>query len=183
MTANAMEQDRQRCIEAGMNDAVIKPIEPEQLRAVLLRWVGGASNSPVDANPRQQPTSATTEALPEISGLDTALGLSRMAGNRTLYLTILRRYAEGQASACDQIHEALANGEIATAERLAHTMKGVCGTIGATVVEGLAGAVEAALKDYLPPTEVQRRLQELEAPAMKLIAALTAQMPAPVKTA
>jgi two-component system sensor histidine kinase/response regulator len=189
MTANAMEQDRRRCIEAGMNDAVIKPIDPQELWDKLLRWIrlteppapAATPHSARAATPPQRPESPAASAVPGvpqgIAGLDTELGLSRMLGKRTLYLAMLRRYVAGQKDVCAQIHQALAIGDMPTAERLAHTTKGVSGNVGATVVQDLAGALEQSLKDYEPPLDVQRRLSELESLLAVLIAALEARLP------
>jgi two-component system sensor histidine kinase/response regulator len=189
MTANAMEQDRRRCIEAGMNDAVIKPIDPQELWDKLLRWIrlteppapAATPHSARAATPPQRPESPAASVVPGvpqgIAGLDTELGLSRMLGKRTLYLAMLRRYVAGQKDVCAQIHQALAIGDMPTAERLAHTTKGVSGNVGATVVQDLAGALEQSLKDYEPPLDVQRRLLELESLLAVLIAALEARLP------
>jgi two-component system sensor histidine kinase/response regulator len=187
MTANAMEQDRRRCIEAGMNDAVIKPIDPQELCATLLRWVRMSEPAPItasaaaaaDARKPEAPASASTSSLPlRVAGLDTTLGLSRMLGKKALYLAMLRRYVSGQRTVCAQIHEALAMGDMPTAERLAHTTKGVSANVGATGIQNLAGALEQSLREYHPPVDVQQRLLELERPLAKLIGALELQLPA-----
>ncbi len=180
MTANAMEQDRQRCLESGMNDVVVKPIDPSQLWKVLLQWV-----TPCDAPPAG-PAQAVTRgapgrggepaaALPEgIAGLDVALGLSRMMGKKSLYVAMLRRYAAAQKTLCEQVHAALAAGDLATAERLAHIAKAVSGNIGATGIQHLSGMLEQSLKDFMPPLDVQERLHQLQAPLGALIEALEA---------
>jgi HPt (histidine-containing phosphotransfer) domain-containing protein len=72
----------------------------------------------------------------------------------------------------------LADGDLATAERLAHTTKAVAGTVGATVIQDLAEALETALREYHPPVDVQRRLSELEQPLATLVAALETRLPA-----
>jgi two-component system, sensor histidine kinase and response regulator len=179
MTANAMESDRQRCLEAGMNDVVVKPIDPEALWDTLLRWVRQD-----EALPTRQPEgravgpAAPPAGLPRgVPGLDTALGLRRMAGKPKLYLAMLRRYVDGQRDVCAKVHEALAIGDIPTAERLAHTAKGVSGTIGAPQVEALAAALELSLKEYHPPVDVQQRLRDLETPLAELVTALEVQLP------
>jgi two-component system, sensor histidine kinase and response regulator len=179
MTANAMESDRQRCLEAGMNDVVVKPIDPEALWDTLLRWVRQE-----EALPARQPEgravgpAAPPAGLPQgVPGLDTALGLRRMAGKPKLYLAMLRRYVDGQRDVCAKVHEALAIGDIPTAERLAHTAKGVSGTIGAPQVEALAAALELSLKEYHPPVDVQQRLRDLEGPLAELVTALEVQLP------
>jgi two-component system, sensor histidine kinase and response regulator len=180
MTANAMEMDRQRCLEAGMNDVVVKPIDPEDLWTTLLRWVR-QEEAPAAPAPQVPPVALTAAApagLPQgIPGLDTVLGLQRMSGKRKLYLAMLRRYIDGQRDICAKVHEALAIGDIPTAERLAHTAKGVSGTIGATEVEALAAGLELSLKEYRPPVEVQQRLHDLEEPLAELVAALEVQLP------
>jgi two-component system, sensor histidine kinase and response regulator len=185
MTANAMEQDRRKCIEAGMNDAVIKPIDPQDLWDTLLRWVRLSEPAPVSglsaarADKRDRPASGSRQDLPQgIAGLDTSLGLSRMLGKKHLYVAMLRRYVTGQRDVCAQVHEALAMGDMPTAERLAHTTKAVSANIGATGIQNLAAALEQSLKNYDPPVDVQRRLLELQQPLATLIAALEAQLPA-----
>ena len=180
MTANAMEQDRRRCIDAGMNDAVIKPIDPQQLWEALLRWipVGNPMGAAVDG-PAPAPKAPVPGELPAgIAGLDIALGLRRMAGKKSLYRAMLARYATGQADVCDRIHDALAMGDIPAAERLAHTTKGVSGSIGATGVEALAGALENSLRNYDPPVQVQAHLEELRQSLRQLVAALARELPA-----
>jgi two-component system sensor histidine kinase/response regulator len=186
MTANAMEQDRRKCIEAGMNDAVIKPIDPQNLWDTLLRWVrlDEPASTPACEVPvgTQRAANADTSSVPgvplNIAGLDTDLGLTRMLGKRTLYLAMLRRYVTGQKGVCEQIHQALAMGDMPGAERLAHTTKGVSGNIGATGIQNLAGALEQSLKDYHPPLDVQQRLLELEGPLAALIEALEYELTA-----
>ncbi|MES2941060.1 MAG: response regulator [Pseudomonadota bacterium] len=174
MTANAMEQDRRRCIEAGMNDAVIKPIDPEELWNALLKWLpqdGIAPAAGAQAADAAPPRGG--DDLPEgVAGLDTTLGLSRMLGKKPLYLAMLRRYMQGQKHVCAQIHDALAVGDMPTAERVAHTTRSVAGNLGASAVEELAAALERSLKDYAPPVEVQQRLLELELAQAALIGEL-----------
>ena len=186
MTANAMEQDRRKCIEAGMNDAVIKPIDPQDLWDTLLRWVRldepastPACEVPVGTQRAANAAASSVPGVPQnIAGLDTSLGLNRMLGKRTLYLAMLRRYVTGQKGVCEQIHQALAMGDMPGAERLAHTTKGVSGNIGATGIQNLAGALEQSLKDYHPPLDVQQRLLELEGPLAALIEALEYELTA-----
>ncbi|MBI5278506.1 MAG: response regulator [Burkholderiales bacterium] len=178
MTANAMEADRQKCIAAGMNDYLVKPIDPKELDAMLLRWIrpaGAPLQEPPAAQPRPAP--AVADGVPQgIAGLDTALGLSRMAGKKPLYLAMLQRYAAGQAPAAQQVRDALAAGDAATAERVAHTLKGVSANVGATTVEQLAAALERAFKDGRPPQEVARHLDALQGPLADLTGAIANQL-------
>jgi two-component system sensor histidine kinase/response regulator len=177
MTANAMPQDRQKCLDAGMNDFVVKPIDPEDVTAILLRWV----------RPRPQlarPTPAGVPArapgdLPQVPGLDTVAGLARMVGKKPLYLNLLRRYAAGQKDAAVQARDAFARGDVAAAQRVAHTLRGVSGNMGAIRVEALAAALENALRDGQPGAEVARHLAALEPELDALVGALEAQLAQP----
>jgi CheY-like chemotaxis protein len=181
MTANAMEKDRQRCIESGMSDVVIKPIDPEVLWKTLARWLGGKGTTDgpgcLPVNIAQKAVMGVHNLPQDIPGLDTSLGLRRMIGKRPLYIAMLGRYVAGQRQVCTQIREALAAGDAAAAERLAHTTKGVSGNVGATSIEKLAGALEQSLREHNPALEIQRRLDRLEGPLSDLITALESQLP------
>ncbi|HSV34922.1 MAG TPA: response regulator [Ramlibacter sp.] len=182
MTANAMEQDRRKCMEAGMNDFLVKPIDPEDMWTVLLRWLRPRRPTPAAATPKVPAATAAgspPDDLPQgIDGLDTTLGLSRMMGKKSLYLAMLKRYVAGQRDVTQDIRQALAAGDAATAERLAHTTKAVSGNVGATLVQERATALEAALRQAASPAQTQRLLLELEAPMADLLAALAAQLDA-----
>ena len=146
MTAHAMVEERERCLAAGMNDHVTKPIEPDVLYQTLARWFQRrpAAETPVRAEKRP---GAAEAALPQVPGVDTASGLRRVAGNLTLYRNLLGKFVEGQGAAADAIRKALREGDRALAERVSHTLKGVAGNIGAAAVQATAGAVERAIRD------------------------------------
>jgi signal transduction histidine kinase/DNA-binding response OmpR family regulator/HPt (histidine-containing phosphotransfer) domain-containing protein/HAMP domain-containing protein len=144
MTAHATVEERQRCLAAGMNDHVAKPIDPVVLFDTLGRYYRPAVEPGVGtASPAEVPRHDAP--LPSVEGLDTADGLLRVAGNRKLYLKLLRQFVEQQAPAPARITDALAAGDHATAERLAHTVKGVAGNLGAGAVQAAAGALEQAI--------------------------------------
>jgi PAS domain S-box-containing protein len=146
MTAHATIEERQRCIAAGMNDHVAKPIDPAALYDVLARYGGAGHASPPSASPGD-PAEAVPAGLPEVDGLDVAQGLRRVVGNRKLYLKLLRQFVEGHADEADAIRESLDKGDRAVAERLAHTVKGTAGNLAAGPVQAAAGALERAIRD------------------------------------
>jgi len=171
MTANAMEQDRQQCLDSGMNDFLSKPIDPRELLGVLVRWI--------PARAFAAPAAARLPGfdLPQgIAGLDTVLGLANMAGKEGLYMAILRRYVDGQRAVGQQIRRALGRGDRSTAHRLAHALKGVSANIGATWVQAQALALEKAIRDGEPLENLQMRLVELELPLDSLLQSLDAQL-------
>jgi two-component system, sensor histidine kinase and response regulator len=178
MTANAMEQDRRKCRDAGMNDFLVKPIDPQEMFAILLRWgrqlrASAEVVAPV-RQPAQLPPAAASGAGPfdHIEGLDTALGLSRMMGKKSLYAAMLKRYLAGQQQVVAEIRQALADGDTATAERLAHTTKAVSGNVGATAIQERAAALEAAIGEHRDAGDLARCLDELEAPLARLLVQL-----------
>jgi PAS domain S-box-containing protein len=148
MTAHAMAEERDRCLAAGMNDHVSKPIEPEVLYQTLARWLRRGAQAAAPASRRRTaPANTVDEAeIPAIAGVDTGSGLRRVAGNKALYLNLLRKYSESQAGTAGAIKRALEGGDRALAERLAHSLKGVSGNIGALRVQDAAAEVERAAR-------------------------------------
>jgi two-component system sensor histidine kinase/response regulator len=99
--------------------------------------------------------------LPSIEGLDSADGLRRVGGNKRLYTKLLRQFASQQADAVGQIRAALATNDRESATRLAHTLKGVAGNLGAGHVQNAAAAVEALLRDRSPADATGQSLEQL----------------------
>jgi HPt (histidine-containing phosphotransfer) domain-containing protein len=161
---------------AGMNDHVAKPIEPEDLWKTLLKWIKPRRSTAAAAEVKPQ---ADLDAdLPSgIEGLDMVSGLRRVLGKKPLYLSMLRKFVSGQKSATAEIIEVLQGNDWGTAERLAHTLKGVSGNIGATGLQQLAEKLEAAIKERQPRKTVDDRLDELKKPLENLIAQLEQKLP------
>jgi len=185
MTANALAGDRERSLAAGMNDHVTKPIDPDALFEALLRWL--PERAPAVPAPAASATPASSAAaasglapddpLSTVPGLDAADGLRRVLGKREAYVSLLRTFASGQAGAPEAIQAALAAGRRADAERSAHTLKGVAGSIGARPLQAEAAAVEAALRQGAPPAEVLALLEPTASRLLALVAALSTALP------
>ena len=154
MTANAMVQDRERCLKAGMNDHIAKPIDLQELVDKLHRWIGPVASRMASAaadgrdDPAREPGWIT--ALSGIDGLDARRGLSQLLGRDALYREILSRFVSGQRDTASRIGEALAAGQRDKAQRLAHTLKGLAAQIGALPLREQAARLEAALRDGTP---------------------------------
>jgi two-component system sensor histidine kinase/response regulator len=171
MTAHATVEERQRCLAGGMNDHISKPIDPAALFDTVARFCRPGSagmaetrpekpEGPVQAEmvPGEAPlpkTAQSAEDLPVIAGLNTKDGLTRVAGNRKLYLKLLRQFVDQQGPAFEQISAALEKGEVPVAERLAHTLKGVAGNLGAKEVQAAAARVEKLIREKANAAEVQ----------------------------
>ncbi len=152
MTANAMTSHREQCLAAGMVDFVAKPIDPDELFRALLRWIAPKGSRSV--HPSETPARlgisdpvATVEGLSKsIAGLDQEAGMRRVLGRPQRYNTMLRGFVDAQADCVADIREAVARGDVQTAVRLAHTLKGLAGNIAAPQLVQEAIAVEQALR-------------------------------------
>lgn len=146
MTANAMEGDREKCMQAGMNDHVSKPIDPDALYAAVMRWVKPRRSQRPEP-PAKKIDAASPKALPDIQGVDLGDGLRRVGGNTRLYRDLLVKFAAKNGDAGLQISAALQGGDLKMAERIAHTVKGVAGNLGIKQVQFAAEKLEKAIRD------------------------------------
>ncbi len=172
MTAHATLEERQRCLATTMNDHISKPIDPEMLFDTVARFykrgdAGGTTERNADAivsvaqpNPTEEPAQPE-HVLPVIEGLDTKDGLARVAGNRKLYLKLLRQFVEQQGRALEQVSAGLEKGDAVLAERLAHTLKGVAGNIGAETVQAAAGFLEKLIHEKAGGADVDVARQQV----------------------
>jgi CheY-like chemotaxis protein len=148
MTAHALVEERQRCLDAGMDDHVSKPIDPDALFATLMRWAKPRPRPAIGPHAPPTPTTEVDEAiLPEIAGVNLADGLNRVAGNKRLYRNLLAQFAAKQCDAAAQISAALESGDSKLAERIAHTVKGVAGNLAITDVQFAAQKLEKAVRE------------------------------------
>ena len=144
MTAHALAEERERCLQAGMNDHVTKPIDPDALFAAIVRWAKPPEAVPVVT---ETATAPAQPVIPEIEEIDIVDGLRRVAGNRRLYRSLLEQFAVKHADAEVEVAQALKSGDRERAERLAHTFKGVAGNIGIARVQSAAAKVEKAIRE------------------------------------
>ena len=170
VTANAFDEDRQRCLEAGMDDHIAKPVDAGALYAALVRWLPGAM---VAAPPEEQAKPDATapaadaetclrQAIGAVPGLTLAAGL-RISNNSAERLArFLEKFRIGHAGDTQAIEERLAAGERDDARRIAHTLKGLAGTFGLDGLQAAAAELEAAIKadavDVAGPLENCRRV-------------------------
>ena len=149
MTADAMAGVRERVLESGMDDYVTKPIDPADLFRMLVKWIRpGARPLPPDyAGARAEPPAPEAEPcdLSQLGVVNPEIGLSRVAGNRKLYASLLCKFHRDYSGTPAGIRSAVADGDPQRAVRIAHTIKGVAGTIGAMDLHRIAERLESAL--------------------------------------
>jgi len=171
MTANALAADRERCLAAGMNDHIAKPIHPEHLLGTLMRWVRPPAEQKQASRSKAKAKTSVEEAEAPLAvrGIDIAAALKRTGGNRKRYEALLLRFAAQQEDTAEAIRDALAAGDRGTAERDAHSLKGAAGTLGADVVSHAAAKLEAAIRDGKNPGPPLRTLATALADAVQAI--------------
>ncbi|MEO5328486.1 MAG: response regulator [Magnetococcus sp. THC-1_WYH] len=176
MTANAMSGDRELCLEAGMQDHIAKPVDPSNMFSTLARWVKPAVPIPPPKPILGDDAEGVSMVLPEIPGIDVHASVRRMGGNIKSYKKILRRFRDNQGAVDHAIRQALNDADKETAERLAHTLKGVSATIGAMRLYDKAKALESAIKQDAARDVVDPLLTETATTLQKICAAIGAAL-------
>jgi two-component system sensor histidine kinase/response regulator len=165
MTAHVLEEDRQRCLSAGMNDFIPKPIDPEVLLTTLRRWLprttaasedGGASSNGkgTDAGP---PT-----GFEGILNLNPEQGLERCGGDRSLYRQHLLRFLQQQRGVSRELQESLTAGDRYRAEQQLFRLRLGAEQIGAEAIAQLAAQMAAQLRLGPAPSLLTPRLARLD---------------------
>ncbi|MBF0204534.1 MAG: response regulator [Desulfamplus sp.] len=178
MTAHAMTGAREECISSGMNDYVSKPIDPDEVYKVLVKWIKptiretenkliasvklSEPTKPEEAQSSREVKSKYVEPLgvvkpPELVdlpddlvGIDIQSALKRLRGNRRLLKDILIEFGQKYGSMTQDIKSEIEKGDFTTAERMAHTVKGLAGTISADELYKVAAQLEKAIRENLP---------------------------------
>jgi CheY-like chemotaxis protein/HPt (histidine-containing phosphotransfer) domain-containing protein len=145
LTANVMVSEQNEFMEAGVTDYIGKPIEPDRLVATLVKWVR-SSRSTVNAPVGEVSQEAAAVTLPDLPGINVAESVRRMGGSATLYCTLLEKFRSNERNAATRIREALDAGDHSTAERLAHTLRGIAWTLGDKTLQESARLLESSIK-------------------------------------
>ncbi len=177
MTAHAMVEERERCIASGMNDHLAKPVNPGALYRLIGRWCPANIHQTEQTEEQMQMEEAGADSELVIEGLNVEDGLARTLGNRQFYLQMLARFRDDQRDTVAKIRAALDGGERLAAERLAHTLKGVAGQLGAMAVQHLSEQIEAEIHRNAPPFVLAPLLEHLEHDMAALLMAMAPVLP------
>ena len=200
MTANAMAGDKEKVLEAGMQDHIAKPLNVGLMFATLARWIhpaGGAGAVDAADTAGAASAAATTpdatnsvaacamntgarglfDAI-SLAGIDTRFGLATALNNEALYRRLLRKFRDGQENFADLFAQAQAQSQAgpdtAAAQRCAHTLSGTAATVGAKQVQAAAAQLELACKQQAPQAQIDALLQAVLAELMPVMASLKA---------
>ena len=150
MTADAMQGDRERCLKAGMNDYVAKPVSPQALAEVLDKWL-----------PKE--TAARTGQAPGALVFDKAGMMSRLLDDEELACTLIETFLDDIPNQIKLLRDYLKAGDVSGTERQAHTIKGASANLGGEAFCALAFEMEQAaravnleaVKAHLPELDKQ----------------------------
>lgn len=148
MTANVMADDKEKAKQAGMDDHIIKPVNPEEMFKTLLRWIQPCKRS-IPIPTEEENTSLQSNPTIDINnvpGINVEVGLQHVSGNSQLLEKLLIDFQADHKEDIYLIKESIANNDEETAQRLAHTIKGISGTFGATDIQEKAESLEYAIK-------------------------------------
>jgi two-component system sensor histidine kinase/response regulator len=148
MTAHALTGDREKSLEAGMNDHLNKPINPDALCAALRRWLPPEKYAAVACDEPDLLTNTDLLSIPPQPGLDMAGGLKRLGGNQELYLKLLRDFiaVDGCGETPAQLLQELRAERRDDAIHRIHAVRGVAGSLGGKELEAAAAELEKACK-------------------------------------
>ncbi|MGF7185864.1 PAS domain S-box-containing protein [Desulfitispora alkaliphila] len=157
LTAHAMAGDKERCLEAGMNDYISKPFNPEELLAKISAWVGITNNN--QARGGKLSTKKEQKRLPHyMPGIKVGEGLHRVGGNSDLYLQLLKGFSVDALRVVEEIEDAYEKRDFSLLKTSVHKIKGATGNIGATKVMDICKEIELELEKGRP---IGKYIQEL----------------------
>ncbi|HSD16663.1 MAG TPA: response regulator [Thermomonas sp.] len=177
MTANAMAGDREKVIDAGMNDHIAKPLRVADMFATMAKWI-----HPQGAAAGAAPPPGTSEPadLASLPGIDARIGLASTMGNARLLRRLLLKFRDGNANFAKDFRAAQQGDDADAPLRMAHTLKGTSGSIGAVGVQAAAAALETACHDMRPDADIDACLQRVADALHPLLEGLQALVDEPV---
>ena len=158
MTARAMANERELCLQLGMNAHLPKPIDYHLLYSTLAYWTAGKGRALARREPLVQ--GKEVKGMEKLVGLNVQEALQRLLGNEELYQKLLQEFALDQEAAVTAAQEAMLQEDWEVAVRTAHTLKGSAANLGAMALSKAAAQLEMALRAKDTSPELFQQAQE-----------------------
>ncbi|WP_374479929.1 response regulator [Zoogloea sp.] len=165
MTANAFAEDRQACLNTGMNDHITKPVDPEALYATLLAWLPAKPRSDAGgeaSSPSAPPAADPLTGIGDIPELDVATGLRNTGGKPVAYRTLLQGFRRSVQQERTQLRQALDERDHNALKRRAHALRGTAATLGLGRITDTCLDLESALGSALPDSVISDHWQAVD---------------------
>lgn len=178
MSAHALRGDTERFVNQGMNAHITKPIDPYLLYEELAKWLPVADGSKTEKNIEQPEQQSLSDELSEketsfldyfkhIKYFDASMGLYRSMGNINIYQKVLKRFILDFSSGSSKLRKYYDANDIESAKRVAHTIKGIGGTIGSESLQNTAAIIEQRVDQR--EEDITDYLNELESLLIYLV--------------
>ncbi len=159
LTANVLSDDKKKALDSGMNDQISKPIRPVDMFDTLAKWIKHSRKS--DTQDLYKNSSDDGVYIPDIDGIDISKGLTITLNDKNVYLKLLKKFKDNQDSFERDFRAAFESKDMQTATRIAHTLKGLAGNIGATNLQEKAAELEKLSIDNSDHNEIENALIEV----------------------
>ncbi|MBF0290383.1 MAG: response regulator, partial [SAR324 cluster bacterium] len=180
MTANVMAGDREKVIEAGMNDHIGKPINVNEMFRTMAKWIipsepfEETAETKAEAEIPKSEESISENGFPHLPGIDIEKGLATTQNNHRLYRKLLTKFRDNQRDFKDNFRKAQQDYDPQATTRCAHTLKGVAGSIGATSIYDVAQELESACDAGVTKENIEQLLTKVVSALKPVILGLEA---------
>ena len=149
MTANAMTGDREACLAAGMDEYLSKPLRPDELAAILAKWLHHPVEIPASGSPTRTDSPLATDVPVDNTQSLPAINLSTLRqweemGGKDFVVKMLEKFVEDATACVTAIEESIDNHETKRLSETAHGLKGICRNMGADILAQIAYELEQA---------------------------------------
>ncbi len=161
ISAHTMVHERERTLQAGMNDHLGKPFDEPTFYRVLARWIAADKQIAAPESPAAPEVSESTVNFPEIDGIDLVQVRSLMRNDSERFVYWLRNFLSEGPAAVEKIRQSLVSGDRETASITAHMIKGRCGLLGMSQLHQISGKLETVIETKQPTNALLDELTSL----------------------